>query len=300
MDQQHAVPDAPAPADRLVGDIRAWVNQIVHRYPRLLLLAWFGVTIAWCMIPVSAYYAWYILIGRVGDWAAADSGIVRWTGATFAWLLLLGIPLWVTMFALSFTQITASLSLSVEGADLESARSRVRETEEEAINRLESTDAAGLLPLLKYSRAQLDAYYDIGLRQTRRSFVNAAIAMWLGFMILCAGIFLYIGPVERLGLKHPTENFNTLILGSAAIVEFIAALFLWVYRSTIGQLTFYYRLQMRSHTAILCFRMATSMEHPDEAKRSIIEKVLDWSMMPERPPVMGGQGLANLLGKPGP
>ena len=154
---------------------------------------------------------------------------------------------------------------------------------------------AGLLPLLKYSRAQLDAYYEIGLKQTRGSFFNAVLAMWLGFVLLLVGIWLYVGPVEQLGLTRPPQNFNVLILSGAAIVEFISALFLWVYRSTIAQLTYYYRLQMHSHTSILCFRMASTMEKADDTKRAIIESVLGWTATPERPPLPGAKGLRNLM-----
>lgn len=122
--------------------------------------------------------------------------------------------------------------------------------------------------------------------------------MWLGFLILIFGIALYVGPLENFGLKRPSEDFNVLIISSAAIVEFISALFLWVYRSTIDQLTFYYRLQMRSHVAILSFRMATTMETADEAKRAIIDSILDSSLRPERiPGPAGGKGLRALIGK---
>ena len=170
----------------------------------------------------------------------------------------------------------------------------MRETEDDALRRLEKTDDAGLLPLLRYSRAQLDAYYAMGLGQTRRAFLNAALAMWLGFGLLVAGIALYIGPVEKLGLARPAGDFDWLILASAMVIEVVSALFLWVYRSTIGQLTFYYRLQMQSHTAIMCFRIADTMKEPDDAKRAVIDKLLATGPAPERPAPMSARGLASL------
>ena len=189
----------------------------------------------------------------------------------------------------------ADLSLEIEDATVRGVQQIVSETEQDAINRLEQTDSAGLLPLLKYSRAQLEAYYTIGLNQTRRSFFNAVLAMWLGFILLLLGIGLYVGPVEKLGLTRPSEDFRTLIIAGAAIIEFISALFLWVYRSTTGQLTYYYKRQMYTHSSILCFRMASTMEKSDDVKQAIIEKVLDWSETPERPPLVGARGFRSLV-----
>jgi len=202
------------------------------------------------------------------------------------------------MGAAGLTRIVADSTFTSEAETIAAAHERVRETEEDALGRLETTDQAGLLPLLRYSRAQLDAYYVMGLAQTRRSFINAVIAMWIGFAILLSGIALYVGPVEQFGIRRPSTDFNLLVLSSAVVVEVISALFLWVYRSTIGQLTFYYRLQMHAHTAILCFRIADTMGHSDEAKRAIVDRLLDSSVLPERPAATGAKGLVALIPKP--
>jgi hypothetical protein len=212
------------------------------------------------------------------------------------------IPIWVVMGATALTSFFADLSLAIEDAAVQQAQQTVRETEQEAISRFEQTDAAGLLPLLKYSRAQLEAYYAVGLSQTRKSFFNSVLAMWLGFILLLVGIALYVGPVEKIGLKPPTQDFKVLIMGGAAIIEFISALFLWVYRSSTAQLTYFYNRQMHSHTSILCFRIASTMEtaKADDTKREIVQKVLDWTSMPARPPLIGAKGLRALLPASGP
>lgn len=265
------------------------MSQLEHSLPKLMArfkfagyLLWTLVAILWLAAIAAAYFAWFAGLSEL--WAWSGTSLVRGLVAILGSLLLLMVPFWVAMIAYSFTGTMTRVSVSPESITVQRAQERVRETEEDALGRLESTDSANLLPLLRYSRAQLDAYYAIGLEQTRRGFFNAVVAMWLGFVILILGVALYIGPVERFGLQRPDEDFNTLILSSAAIVEFISALFLWVYRSTISQLTFYYRLQMRSHTAILCFRMASTMAESDEAKRAIIASILDASMTPEQPP----------------
>jgi hypothetical protein len=264
------------------------------------MVGWTVVILAFLLLIPIVYFSWYDLPQRL--WKYANQEWWHWIPAFFGYMFLFIAPVWGGMGALALTGFFTDLSLSIEDAAVRDAQQVVRETEQDAINRLELTDAAGLLPLLKYSRAQLDAYYAIGLNQTRRSFFNAVLAMWLGFILLLLGIALYVGPVEKLGLTRPAQDFQILILSGAAIIEFVSALFLWVYRSTTAQLTYYYRRQMHSHTSILCFRMASTMEQPDETKRAIIEKVLDWSELPERPPLVGAKGLRSLLptGAPNP
>jgi hypothetical protein len=300
------LPDAAAAIASEVGaaegsrkdQLKLWFARSAAHQPRILWVAWIVVALVWIASLVLAYGAWILGFSALWGWMKTG-GTLAWAGGALGSLLLFCVPIWGWMAALGFTHFVADCMLAQENDSVAVARERVRETEEDALNRLESTDQAGLLPLLRYSRAQLDAYYAMGLAQTRRSFINAVTAMWLGFLLLIVGVALYVAPVERLGLPHPTADFKTLILASAAIIEFIAALFLWVYRSTIGQLTFYYRLQMHSHTAILCFRIATTMDQADETKRAIIDKVLGSSMVPERPAMVTSKGLASLIGKGG-
>jgi len=255
-----------------------------------------GVIIAmllWLIVIVVIPVACVLWLPRFWGWAE---------GSTFRMVVGLVIIVFLALISLALLGLALDVGRAIfrlgaarEDERIRMARLHIRRTEDDALRRLEKTEMGGLLPLLRYSRAQLEIYYDISLQQTRRSFSNAVTAMWLGFMILILGVALYIGPVERLGLGRPSLDFNVLILSSAAIVEFISALFLWIYRSTISQLTFYYRLQMHSHSAILAFRMATSMGSADEAKCAIITSMLDSSMMPDRPSVEGARGLMSLI-----
>lgn len=137
---------------------------------------------------------------------------------------------------------------------------------------------------------------------SRRSFFHGIVAMWLGFALLLSGLALYIVPLEKFGLNSPTQDFKILLLSGAAIIEFISALFLWMYRSTTAQLTYLYDRQMYSHTAILCFRMASTIDRGkgDETRASIVTKLLDWNPKPDRPALPGGSGLAALLPKQAP
>jgi hypothetical protein len=279
------------------GKIRLTFDEKLRKFlikrPRTVLLGWSIVGLAFLLLIPVAFFFWYFLPLGLWKWASAEWA--HWVPAFLAYCILFFIPIWVAMLPIGLANFFAEVSFAIEDTAIHKAQEAVRETEQDAINRLEQTDAAGLLPLLRYNRAQLDAYYEIGLKQTRGSFYNAVVAMWLGFILLLVGTALYVGPVEKLGLIQPPPDFNILILSGAAIVEFISALFLWVYRSTTAQLTYYYKLQMHNHTSILCFRMASTMQQADETKRTIIEKVLEWTAMPERPPLVGAKGLRNLL-----
>lgn len=271
-----------------------WFVRVSARRPQILYFAWVVVAVAWFGSFALVWVCWET---AAETWRWAGDHVLRLGVAIIGSVLLFFVPIWGWMAAAALTRVVANTTFTSEAETIAAVHERVRETEEDALGRLETTDQAGLLPLLRYSRAQLDAYYVMGLAQTRRSFVNAVIAMWLGFAILLTGIALYIGPVEQFGIRRPTADFNLLVLSSAVVVEVISALFLWVYRSTIGQLTFYYRLQMHGHTAILCFRMAGTMEQSDEAKRAIVDRLLDSSVLPERPASTGAKGLVSLISR---
>jgi hypothetical protein len=272
----------------------AW-RQLLARRPKLQIVGWTIAALAFAALLPIAWLCWYWLPLRLWDWAASEWW--HWVPAALGYLFLFVAPVWAVMAASGLAGTLASLAMEGEEAAVRQAQRSIRETEEDAIARLEQTDAAGLLPLLKYSRAQLEAYYAVGLSQTRKSFYNSVIAMWLGFVLLVLGVAFYVGPVELLGLKAPTQDFRILVMGGAAIIEFISALFLWVYRSSTAQITYFYNRQMHSHTSILCFRIASTMEpaRADEVKRLIVEKALDWTGTPERPPLTGGRGMRALV-----
>lgn len=297
-DQQDSSPlQSPNEKQSRTTLLAEWWGRLAARSKAAFYFIWVLTFLLWAAIIPAAGFFWLFVLPKLWSWA--DDSIWQSVVGVIASIFLVAAPLYVGMLAYAFGEFAARLSMESERLRLEQAQSRVRETEEDALKRLEATDKANLLPLLRYSRAQLDAYYTIGLQQTRRSFFNAVVAMWIGFAILIAGILLYIVPgvlPERFRLEQPSWEFNIILIASAAIMEVISALFLWVYRSTINQLTFYYRLQMRSHASIMCFRMATSMEKSDDAKRAIIDSLLDASVTPEREATGGARGLRQLLG----
>jgi len=75
----------------------------------------------------------------------------------------------------------------------------------------------------------------------------------------------------------------------------VSALFLWVYRSSTGQLTYFYNRQIHTHNVVMCFRIASSMENSDEAKRSIVDKVLDRTWEVNQPVPVGAKWFGKLV-----
>jgi len=119
--------------------------------------------------------------------------------------------------------------------------------------------------------------------------------MWIGFAFLIIGFSTYFLPVERIGLNQP-DNINTALISVGAIIEFISALFLWVYRSSTGQLTYFYNRQMYTHSVVLCYKIAESMSKGgDEAKQKIVEKVLERTWSVERPAPPNSKGIKDLI-----
>jgi hypothetical protein len=260
-----------------------------------MVFGWTLATVCFLAILPAAYFTWYILVPRLWNWSVEHVWPFVFTWVAF--LFLFCVPIWIAIAATSFARTLLDLYVAAEEAEFDQAVQTVRTRQNAALSASGETDSAGLLPLLRYSQEELTAYYRVGLNQTRRSFLNSVLAMWLGFILLLAGVALYVGPVEKLGLQRPDQEFKVLIMGGAAIIEFISALFLWVYRNSTGQLTYFYNRQMHTHNVVMCFRIASTMQNPDDTKKLIVEKVLQQTWAPERPPMIGAKGFQRLLDK---
>jgi TRADD-N domain-containing protein len=148
---------------------------------------------------------------------------------------------------------------------------------------LTDSDSEKLIPLVRFSSSELKQYYNIGLNQTRRSFKYSMVAMWIGFFIILFGIISYIAPLWFTIRDSIGENFKILTIGSGIVTEMIAALFLWIYKSSINQLTYFYNRQVFIHNSLLAFRIAGTMKDPDRSKGLIVDKILDFGLNSYRP-----------------
>jgi hypothetical protein len=143
---------------------------------------------------------------------------------------------------------------------------------------LKENDPEGLIPMVTYSRIELEQYYKIGLSQSRRSYQFSMIAMWLGFLIIAFGIVSYIVPASFINRNLVDGNFQILTISSGIVIEIIAALFLGIYRDSIKRSTYFYNRQIFIHNALLAYKIANSMKEPDLSKKLIIEKILEFGI----------------------
>ena len=231
---------------------------------------------------VVGYFSWFHGIRLMVAWPSGKFFLV-WVPAAFAIMILACLPIWILMVVFQGLGKIVSISLAVQDKEVTGTLDIVAEEEKKFLDSVEGLDHAGLMPLIRYSRIQLEAYYKIGLTQTRRGFLYAVIAMWVGFIFLITGFSIHILPIENLGLIRPPNNINYVILGVGAIIEFVSALFLWIYRSSTSQLTYFYDRQMYTHSVMICFRIAENMKDGDATKKTIVEKVLERKWSPERP-----------------
>jgi hypothetical protein len=199
------------------------------------------------------------------------------------------------------------VTLYFDDADLETDKKvdkvKIAQQEvEDALKAIEGNDLTGLTQLARYSRLQLEQYYDVGLRQTRQSFRYSVVAMWVGFVVMISGMLPIAVPSFQNGGKSESSfRISALVLAGGLVIELISALFLWVYRNSIAQLTYFYNRQIHLHNVLLCFRISANMKIDDEpksleAKSLIIQKVLESAWTLERPDAPSSRGIRELLG----
>lgn len=268
-------------------------------------IRFFALFLCLISIPLSLVVVWYVwnepltwvwAWGFVEPSAVGKSAIASFfiTGAVYIvaafGVLMLGVlPLYAPVGATLATFTVLSLHAEAQTAEVAEIVDRDSREQSQAEDELKADlkdleDISGLVSMVRYSRIQLKPYYKIGLTQTQRSFRYSVIAMWIGFAVILAGISIwYIDPktLTKIGLRSPDPTVTHLVVLSGAVIEVISALFLWVYRSSIRQLTYFYNRQMYNHSVMMCHRItATMKEMSDDTKKTMVEKVLDkaWTL----------------------
>lgn len=217
-------------------------------------------------------------------------GLYSWGYSEFSWRSLIA---WLPLFYLVALPLAglALLPMVMEfwgeyGAAQEQVES-AREAQERIEQQLSEDDPQKLVLIVAYSRQMLSEYYGIAMSQAQRSFRYCLIAMWIGFVVLLAGAldnFLPLRPliIEYFEITYPASpqsmepafSPNDLVLITGIVIEFIAAAFLWVYRFSIRQQTYYYRRQLSLHNALLAQRLGEFMTGSKDAAIEIIVKRL--------------------------
>lgn len=240
------------------------------------------------LIPLAfvvVWFAWFKVLPGVWDWGFAEFSLKSIFGG-FAVFFLALLPIYAPIGAFLAVAYVMEIYADEAAKKVNLLLERGSTQQANAEDELAAQDKTGLVPLLRYSRVQLEAYYGIGLSQTQRSFRYSIIAMWIGFGVIVSGIVIRVVDLDHFGLRPLDTDVSTLIIVSGAIIEIISALFLWVYRSSVRQLTYFYNRQLYNHSVLMSQRIADTMTNADEVKKMIIEKLLDrsWTLEPDTLP----------------
>lgn len=223
------------------------------------------------------YFCFYKWLPDFWDWGFGLDGTV-WKGivTVFGAIYLVIIPFIPILISSGY--IENIIKMFADDAEKEfnlklETISRQQGSYEE---KLEGNDNLGLIPLVTYSRLELEQYYKIGLTQTQKSYTYSILAMWIGLIVIISGIVLYFMPIGIVNDNYVSGNIQILVISSGIFTEFISALFLWIYKSSVNNLTYFYNRQIFIHNTLLAFKISTSMKDGDDAKKIIIEKILDF------------------------
>ncbi len=251
--------------------------QYQHNYIRIPLLIL--LSLIFVSIGIGLLYIFYVLITKLWSWGFTDGGF--WSGvfAIIGAFILITIP---TM-SIIFVGIWFENVFDVFANDAQKEfKNKLKEIETERISyeeKLEKTDSELLIPLITYSKLELETYYNIGLNQTQKSYKHYIIAMWTGFVIIMFGILMFILPIKTFFPKFeiiPNE-IKIMTVSSGIIVQLISVLFLGIYKNSMKQLTYFYNRQIFIHNSLFAFRIAQTMENSDDAKKEIVSRILDFN-----------------------
>lgn len=258
------------PEKNLIVDFVRYQN----RWVRFVVLSILSVVLVAGFLAL-AYLSWFVWLPDLWKWGfnpISLKAVLSVLGAIYL-LILPFTPIYAFRGAISgILQLYAEDAKSQATQHLQSVEQKQANFE----NIIGQKDTEGLLPLVTYSRLELEQYYLIGIEQAQKSYNNSIIAMWIGFVIIIFGIVSYILPFSLVNEDFQGGNFQILTIGSGVVIELVSALFLFIFRSSTNQLTYFYNRQIFIHNALLSYKMATSMSDPDAAKKAIIDKILEF------------------------
>lgn len=242
-----------------------------------ILFAGLLVSLTCALFLVLAYFMWLKWVPQLWSWGFSDPGIH--TAVAVIGLIYLAIIPFMTIFI-----FPNGLAFWNEYQSAQKELGETREKQTQLQDQLDVNDPQYPVKLVSYSRFMLKEYYIMAMKQAQRSFKYCLIAMWLGFAVLLVGVADYFMPMQS--ILASTLNFETtrdtafsaqsFVLITGVVLEFISVAFLWVYRFSIKQQTYYYRRQLKLHNVLIAKNVTESMETgKDAALTTIITNLLE-------------------------
>lgn len=272
------------PRTQRATDLRATLKGIMEKPKRrgvVLALMLLGEALALVLVGV----AWLKWIPAVWAWMQGGTSLLLLVPGSLAVLALALLP--PALATGFFLRVIDVLAQYVEAEKTE-LHTTLAEIQKKYVGLGGGSNE--LVKLMQYANDELAVYFELGRSQARKSFRFAMLAMGLGFMLLIGGLAVQFAPLPAGVNAAAIGDVENVLLGSGAVIEFIAVMFLWMYRSTMGQLTYFFDRQMYRHDVLACQWMATHGSGKTEEERAvvklIVEKVLDRRWKPERPPIM--------------
>ena len=238
--------------------IARWLIKVPYGIPIFVL-------IASAVFVGSAYIFWWEFIPGVVNWANEK-----------AWLWIIA---WFPVFFLGFGPFYVIMGASpifLKAIEAIGESAEKRELDELDIVEEEIRGSRDPVDYARYSRKALRAYYLMGQNQVRLSFYVGVAAMIFGFVFLVSGLALQAIDTSQFAYLRNTQEMSLITVGGGVIIEFIAATYLWIYRTAIVQLNLYYRRQTLIHSALISVAVAKDLEGDEFnlALRNIISPVV--------------------------
>ncbi len=249
-----------------------WLSKTSYGTPVFIILA------AAAFVAV-AYACWWLLLGKVVDWANEEGEVWRWMLAWIPVLLLAYLP---------FIVVAVAGPISLEAMNATGERAEKRELDELDMVEAEIRGSGDPVDYARYSRKALRAYYLMGQNQVKLSFYVGVAAMVFGFVFLVAGLILQALDTTNIPYLRKDQDMTLITVGGGVIIEFIAATFLWIYKTAIVQLNHYYRRQTIMHSALLSVAVAKNLQGDDRSSAlkdiiSIVVTPSEEKKLPELP-----------------
>jgi len=258
----------------------AFITWLKYQNKWIRLITIFLTTVLYLTVLISvSYFSGYYLLIKLWNWGFTDGGFWSGFAAIYGAIMLIAVPIIVLG---SFSDWVENIFDIYANDAQKEFQNRLDEIEKERLtyeDKLEKTDSELLIPLITYSKLELETYYKIGLNQTQKSYKYSNIAMWIGFLLIIFGIVIYIIPSNILNINNNeiSEKVKLITIASGVVIELISALFLWIYKNSINQLNYFYSRQIFIHNSLFAFRIAQTMKESDEAKKEIVSKILDFN-----------------------
>jgi hypothetical protein len=254
-----------------------WLKY-TNKWLRLIMIILATVLFLTVIISASYFFCYFLLV-KLWNWGFTDGGFWSGFAAIYGVLMLIMVP--IALLGGFFSWIEEVFEIYANDAQKEFQK-KLDEINKERLtyeDKLEKTDSELLIPLITYSKLELETYYKLGLNQTQKSYKYSILAMWIGFLLIVFGIVIYMIPSNILKIDNLeiSEKIKFITIASGVVLELISGLFLWIYKNSITQLNYFYSRQIFIHNSLFAFRVAQTMKDSDEAKKEIVSKILDFN-----------------------